>query len=513
MWDTFFGRDDEEDSAPVEEAAALLAPLDPPAIRGSAPSPPIEEPPPALSTIEGAPAPRAEARSAVHGPIGAVGRWAGAEAVALLGELPPAACERVAEALVLWREIEAALTESLQRADAISDVAGRLLSGPMADPEFAREGASLRAGTDQQREALIALQRGNGARARDWILSTVQAGRTWPPAKVARLLSLTGVGLLTLEDLQPRLRSMDAVPRLWVAEAFGLMDDAESGQALLALLRDPDADVRAAAVAAIGQRKDPMLLHALGTVIKRDPDWFVRLRAIQAAQTLEGYEAIGFFHDLLSDVGWWRELRVLDSANRAGAPEGTHDKVRSGVVDSLLSKVQAVLPEADPAHRAWLMEVLGDSGDPRAVPTLSSALHDAAHEVRLQALRALGRIGGPAIVDILIPALKDRQPEVRVRSAEALGDANDFRALEPLLDTLRDENEDVRAAAVAAIGRIWDRKALGPMMDALKALNDPDQKTRDEFQRAMQRMSDPRTVNLVMNMLEAGGLRTRRPGP
>lgn len=516
-WDTFFGRDDDDDEtedqepedgdAPMREAAPVS--LEPPIIRRLNPvyeetSAPPEDPPAPVAPDPHYPAPPDPAR--------AVGQWAGGEAAALLAELPPDPRQRVAEALSLWRETEDRLARCLERSDAIAELTGPLLSGPLADPEFAQDAESLRAATGQQNAALRALTEGARARARAWILAAIQGTRTWPPQKAARLFEITGIGPFTLADLMPRLRSMEAGPRIWVAEALGLMSDTESGQALLGLLRDPDADVRATAVAALGKKGDTSLLHALGAVIKRDPDWLVRLRAIQAAQSVQGYEAIGFLQDLLNDAAWWRELQVLDSMGRSSAPEGTHDRVRTEVVNSLLAKVQAALPGADPAHRAWLMEVLGDTGDARAVPLLSSAMHDADLEVRLRAIRGLGRLGGAAIVDILIPALKDQQPEVRIRAAEALGDANDFRALEPLLETMRADDELVRAAAVAAIGKLWDRKALAPMMDAMAALNDPDQKTREEFRRAMQRMADPRTMNIVMNMLEAGGMRTRRPG-
>ncbi|HEY3268949.1 MAG TPA: HEAT repeat domain-containing protein [Armatimonadota bacterium] len=493
----------------VEPPPALDAPPAPerdpdahPGAAGPLPAPVIAgwEPRPAAP----APAPVTEPPTAVR----TIAQWAGHEAGTLLGELPPGARERAAEALQLWHETEVELDRNLQSAQAIARQAATLLSGPLADAEFVPEGDRLRTATEQQADALQALLGGNRARVREWVLSAVQGQRQWSPGKTLRLFQLAGIGPMTLLDLQPRLRSMDAGPRAWAAEALGDMDDPEAGAALLGLLRDPDANVRATAVSALGRKADPTLLPALGAVIKRDPDWLVRLRAIAAAQDVEGYEAIGFLHELLGDANWWRELQVLNAVDRPAGdlPAGSFEKIRGGVVNSILTKVQAALPSADPPHRGWLMEVLGDSGDVRAIPILSSALQDADLDVRLRAIRGLGHIGGAAIVDLIAPCLKDQQPQVRIGAAEALGDANDFRAVPPLLEALKDTNEFVRAAVTVAVGRIIDMGALKPLV---AGLNDPDQETRDQTQRAIQRMSDPRTGALLAAILEAGGLRKR----
>jgi hypothetical protein len=512
-FDRFFRDEYDEEYEDDEGTAAPSAPLEPPLIRQRT-APPLEEDRPAAPALE-APPPRPAPEPAYEPPsptsVRAVGEWAGAETAAQLNELPPAARERTAEALLLWHETEVQLAQSLKRAQAIAEQSERLLSTSLSDPGFAADAEHLKQGTEMQGAALQALLEGNRSRAREWVLSALLGQKDWTPARVIRLYARTGLGPLTLADLQPRLRSMDVGPRTWAAEALGELTDAESGQALLNLLRDPDAGVRAAAIAALGKKADPTLLHALGNVIKRDPDWFVRLRAIHAAQSVEGYEAIGFLHELLRDAGWWRELQVLHSVGAANAPadgSGSYEKVRTGVVNSLLAKVQAMLPSADPPHRAWLMEVLGDTGDTRAVPLLSSALQDAELDVRLKAIRGLGRIGGASIVDLITPALKDQQSQVRIQAAEAMGDAGDFRAIEPLVSALADGNEFVRAAITVAIGKIVDTKALGPLV---AALNDPDKEARDQMHLALQKMSDPRTMNLLNAMLEAGGVR-KRPG-
>ncbi|HEY3413860.1 MAG TPA: HEAT repeat domain-containing protein [Armatimonadota bacterium] len=507
LWDRLFHGEDEEfdegedETLAVAAAAQALQPTPPPTPPVDlGPTPPIADP----------------ARSAPEQPtssLRAVRAWAGAEAVELLGELSPAARDRAAEALQIWHDADTQLIACARHTGAITDASATLTAGPLSTQEFAPDLAALAQVTEAQRLALDNLLVINRGRAHEWVLAAVQTQRQWGPENVIRLFNALRIGPLTLADLQSRLRSMDAGPRAWAAEALGALDDPDAVGALLNLLKDPDPAVRVAAVASLGRKADITTLHALGQVVKRDPDWLVRLKAISAAESFTGDEAIGFWHDLLRDVPWWRELQVLDNVTHADPtrptppremPVGTYEKVRRTVLETLFGRIEAELPNADPAHRGWMMDVLGDTGDERAVPLLSSALQDVEQEVRLKALHSLGRIGTPAVVDLLLPALKDQHSQVRIQAAEALGECNDFRAVEPLLDAFQDSNQFVRAAVTVAIGKIVDTRALKPL---IAALNDPDKDVRDQTQAAIQRMSDPRTMTVINGMLEAGGLK------
>lgn len=476
--------------APQQTPVAETAPTPP--MDSSAVAPPVEQPASALRPLRS---------------------WAGAEVVSLLNELSPAARERAAEALQLWHDADTQLRGCAQNSKVISDSVASMSSGPLSSPEFASDIADLAQSCQSQDAALGGLLLTNRARAHEWVLAAVQGQRQWGPEQVIRLFDLAGIGQLTLADLLGRLRSMDSGPRAWAAEALGALADPDAIPALLNLLRDPDSTVRVAAVASLGRKADPSTLHPLGQVVKKDPDWLVRLKAIGAAQGFTGYEAIGFLNELLRDSGWWRELQVLDNVGHSDPtrptppkemPVGTFDRVRRGVMETLLARIQTELPSADPAHRAWLMDVLGETGDTRALPLLTSALQDVEQEVRLKAIHGLGHIGGPDVVPLVLPALKDQQSQVRIQAAEALGDCNDFTAIPFLLEAVRDSNPFVRAAVTVAVGKIWDTSGLKPL---IAGLNDPDKETRDQTQAAIQRMSDPRTMNVLNGMFEAGGLK------
>lgn len=506
LWDRLFhGEDEEYDEVEAEPSA--VAASTPPSVMpqptpplNSAPTPPIADPP-------------APVQDQPSSSLRAIRAWAGADAVALLNELSPAARERTAEALQIWHDADTALRTCAKHSQAIAESTSSLVAGALSTAEFTPDTAALSQSLETQHIALDNLLLINRSRAHEWVLAAVQTQRQWGSDHVVRLFTAVGIGPLTLADLHGRLRSMDAGPRAWAAEALGALDDPDSVGALLNLLKDPDAAVRVAAVTSIGRKADTSTLHALGQVIKRDPDWLVRLKAISAAEAFTGDEAIGFWHDLLRDVPWWRELQVLDNVSHADPtrptppremPVGTYEKVRRTVLETLFGRIQAELPAADPAHRGWMMDVLGDTGDARAVPLLTSALQDVEQDVRLKAIHSLGRIGSPGVVDLLLPALKDQHSQVRIQAAEALGDANDFAAVQPLLEALHDSNAFVRAAITVAVGKIMNTGALKPL---IAGLNDADPETREQTQAALQRMSDPRTMTVINGMLEAGGLK------
>ncbi|NMC82411.1 MAG: HEAT repeat domain-containing protein [Armatimonadetes bacterium] len=514
-WDRLIGRDEEEEYDAFEVTAhkAVVEPEPAPV-----PAPVIEEP----EASEVIPTSRKEpTASAWDDPLGSaptfeqpsavrqIATWAPRETVTLLNDLTGATRERVAEALVQWHEADQRLQKILRQAREAETQTRELVQTQLADPDFEGEAGVLSDSITRVASAVNALSIRNRARVREWIISAVYGHKSWSPSQLISLFDSAGCGPLTLADLQPRLRSMEASQRQWAAAALGEMSGSDVAAALLNLLRDPDSEVRSTAVASFGKLGDATSLQHLGSVIKRDPDWAVRLRSIDAACGMEGFEAIGFLHELLRDKAWWRELEIgawqIDSSPdlSAGRRIPAAD-VRTRVVDSILSKVQAALPVAGPAHRSWLMEVLGDTGDARAVPILSSGLQDAELEVRLRAIRGLGLIGGSSIAEIIIPCLKDQQPQVRMQAAQALGDANDFRAVEPLLEAMRDTDQNVRGAVAVAIGRIVDTRALKPL---LTALNDPDKDVREQTQLAVRRMSDPRTLALVEALLQG----TKRP--
>jgi len=115
-------------------------------------------------------------------------------------------------------------------------------------------------------------------------------------------------------------------------------------------------------------------------------------------------------------------------------------------------------------------EILGNIGDPQAVPALIGALRDERDKggwVRWAAAEALGKVGTPALSD-LIRVLQDKDWMARWAAAGALGKIGDSRALPNLIGALQDENEDVRKVAAESLGKIGDPQAIPTLIEALR---------------------------------------------
>lgn len=120
----------------------------------------------------------------------------------------------------------------------------------------------------------------------------------------------------------------------------------------------------------------------------------------------------------------------------------------------MLSVLEPLLADADPAHRSAVVTVLGKLDDETVDRRLAMALKDPAAEVRRSAIKALsGAAAGHHLLAIQL-ALTDEDLEVRRAAAELLGSCGNPEAVHGLRLALRDEDIWVRAAAVRGLGRV-----------------------------------------------------------
>ena len=105
-------------------------------------------------------------------------------------------------------------------------------------------------------------------------------------------------------------------------------------------------------------------------------------------------------------------------------------------------------------ERGSALRLLGDLGDPRAIPILARGLHDRQPSIRAAAAASLGKLNLPESVSALLPVLSERMPAVRSVAAVSLGKLKAEEAISPLTEALQDPNPGVRAAAVAGLLRL-----------------------------------------------------------
>jgi len=139
------------------------------------------------------------------------------------------------------------------------------------------------------------------------------------------------------------------------------------------------------------------------------------------------------------------------------------------VMDVLVMTLRQANPlaesaSADPAVRALTAQILGHSGDPRAVEPLCGALDDV-DEVGFAALRALADLRDPRAVEPLCGALL----RYGVAAIEVLGELHDPRATGAIVEWVMPQSvirtDPIEAAAaIRALGRIGPPEVVQPFI-------------------------------------------------
>ncbi len=237
--------------------------------------------------------------------------------------------------------------------------------------------------------------------------------------------------------------------------------------ALVRHLRDPNDDVRAIVVAALGHLRALEMVASLST-LATDSSNVVRQSVVVAMEALGSTRKSSARS--LGGVGWRRSIlgRLIRRPklwSRRSAPLPPVDPIELAV-----TTLESALGDPCAAVRAQAALALGRIGtDAAAVsPRLIGLLEDGDETVRCQAAQALGEIGGEdgAIVAALVNVLRDPSSEVKVSAARALGALRTAAApaVAAIVPLLQDRDESVRIAAATAIAQV------GPLSQA--ATND-----------------------------------------
>jgi len=157
--------------------------------------------------------------------------------------------------------------------------------------------------------------------------------------------------------------------------------DAEGGEILLRLCGDPEADVRAAACEALGERGSPGSTERIVPML-RDHVWFVRVRAARALGRLHHVSSAGKIAELLESPFWWVRQAAKDALVDLGpavkdqlvpwldhrdafARNSSAEILQNlGVVDDLVAEVRdSSNPARAAAATALLRKILAAGGD------------------------------------------------------------------------------------------------------------------------------------------------------
>lgn len=219
-----------------------------------------------------------------------------------------------------------------------------------------------------------------------------------------------------------------------VVRALGMMGE-PAIRPLLRVLKDGDNTSRKGAVEALVQIGEPAA------------------RLLPGVLTAEHFRVRAGVVDALDRLNW-SPSTAEETVAYLIAKERWSDLARSGAI--AVEPLIQVLDDRDDSIRRRAAKVLGEIGDPRAVPGLMNLLHDDYYSVRREVETAFVAMGVPAMESV-VSALDDPDGDVRRRAADVLTEIGDVRAIAPLERIFDDEDWYARKAAENAVARIRER--------------------------------------------------------
>jgi HEAT repeat protein len=325
--------------------------------------------------------------------------------------------------------------------------------------------------------------------------------------------ALTEMGSEAVFPLVTALESQDKERKYWAIRILGKIKEKSAYSEIRKFLSDPDAEIRMAALEAVGSYLNP---DAITMIIERflDPAWIVRKHACKAMVKYKGKaikQLLNALNSIEEDVRYW-SLRSIGEIKPAGIY--THlirlfkDKswtIRKTTSDVLGSYGEEVLMElsalatdsSDPEIRYWVLRSLGKIGSSISLPLLFKALEDPSEAIRDAAQKALANYGEEVIEDLFALLKSDKRKLLESVSAtfqrmdkdvivpklcRNLGKYDEHvsywirrtlinfgeSAREEILKLLNSKANEVRRQAILAIGQLGNPDDCGQIIHHLK---------------------------------------------
>ncbi|MCE9600701.1 MAG: HEAT repeat domain-containing protein [Gemmatimonadetes bacterium] len=194
-------------------------------------------------------------------------------------------------------------------------------------------------------------------------------------------------------------------------------------RAVMARLRDDDAEVRRAAADALGRMRHPMAIDALVAAVS----------------------------DSSSEVSR-AALYALGNFDRSRVP---------------VAPFRRALAHEDPEIRSHAVRMLGELRDRASIASISRMLADTNADVRMAAMQSLMELEAPIGEDVILRALEDRAEEMRLLAASFAGDRQLVVAVPHLIRMLDDRSGSVRETAAQALSEMRTDASTAALRRAL----------------------------------------------
>jgi HEAT repeat protein len=404
------------------------------------------------------------------------------------------------------------LLEKLQDPDTGVRIAALRALREIGDPHVASKlFEALSQPSEQIRDLIYDILKDFGTHSIPYLMESLSSEYWMGRALAAQ--ALTEMGSEAVFPLVTALESQDKERKYWAIRILGKIKEKSAYSEIRKFLSDPDAEIRMAALEAVGSYLNP---DAITMIIERflDPAWIVRKHACKAMVKYKGKaikQLLNALNSIEEDVRYW-SLRSIGEIKPAGIY--THlirlfkDKswtIRKTTSDVLGSYGEEVLMElsalatdsSDPEIRYWVLRSLGKIGSSISLPLLFKALEDPSEAIRDAAQKALANYGEEVIEDLFALLKSDKRKLLESVSAtfqrmdkdvivpklcRNLGKYDEHvsywirrtlinfgeSAREEILKLLNSKANEVRRQAILAIGQLGNPDDCGQIIHHLK---------------------------------------------
>ena len=233
----------------------------------------------------------------------------------------------------------------------------------------------------------------------------------------------------------------DPAIRAIAAKVVGRLGAEKSGEALAIAMNDSNAQVRIAAMRALGETREVGAVKAL-------TDQFQFHRKGEGAWA--ALDALARIADPSSAELFTGQLASKDPNLRRAAAEGLGRIGEKSEIETIVTMASSDESEMVRAASAFALQKFGENYLTRLVDFLDS------EKMAPQVQGYLFELGTPAAA-ALVPRLLEPEETIRKHVAEVLGDIGDESTVAGLTPLLKDRNKEVQKAARLAIERIQTR--------------------------------------------------------
>jgi len=341
---------------------------------------------------------------------------------------------------------------------------------------------------DVRSVALRALGRIRDKRAIPVLIEALGYPETWLPPRIGEIL--VNIGEESIYHLKKELRNFQNESRRgWSAEILGWLEAKNAVDSLAESLLDASPEVRARAAGALGKIKDERAIGKLTELLISEPIPFVRTRVSQALGNIGNPSVLHYLVNILKDPEWWVRVRAVEALEQLGEEstpsllialedEDIEVRKRSALALERIGYVERILKEyGEGNYKAELRRILFQVAQSGVIESLSERLETAEGHLQKRIVRLLGEAKTREATDPLVELLKSTDEwTLKARIIQSLGTIGADESIPLLIEHLKDSEYWVRRAAVEALGKL-DAKEFSD--DIAIIMEDPNPHARE----------------------------------